>query len=144
MKRINGPAGDTGFPVHQYRRPVPRRTNMAGGNGVGDTTVRRRRDELISLLAAQAPHLDRACKKIARRGGEVVLIDGTLIPTVRRTGRANRPNYSGKQRRHSLHFLALTDENGRLIWTSAASPGPTHDIAAARRDHILTHLLIFS
>ncbi|MEU0924426.1 transposase family protein [Streptomyces malaysiensis] len=62
------------------------------------------------------------------------------MPTVRRTRRANRPNYSGKQRRHDQHFLALTDENGRLIWISAAPPGRTHDIAAARRDHILTHL----
>ncbi|WP_258044557.1 hypothetical protein [Streptomyces sp. SM11] len=138
MKRVNEPAGDTGFPVHQCRLPVSRRTNeyctdllsrhlktigsrwrvlppgrivvivlallrhdqriadMVGGNAVGDTTVRRWRDELISLLAARAPRLDRALKKVAKRGGEVVLIDGTLIPTVRRTGRANRPNYSGK------------------------------------------------
>jgi hypothetical protein len=182
MKRINEPAGDTGFPVYQCRLPVSRKTNeyctgplrhhltkigsrwralppgqivvivlavlrhdqriadMAGGNQVGDTTVRRWRDELISLLAARAPRLDRALKKIAKRGGEVVLIDGTLIPTVRRTGAANRPNYSGKHRCHGLHFLALTDEKGRLIWISAARPGRTHDITAARRDHILTHL----
>ncbi|WP_371591696.1 transposase family protein [Streptomyces virginiae] len=179
MKRINEPAGDTGFPVYQCRLPVSRRTNehctdllsrhlkeigsrwralppgrivlavlrhdqriadMVGGNAVGDTTVCRWRDELISLLAARAPRLDRACKKIARRSGEVVLIDGTLIPTVRRTGAANRPNYSGKHRRHGLHYLVLTDENGRLIWISAALPGRTHDVTAARRDHIPTHL----
>ncbi|MFI9213902.1 transposase family protein [Streptomyces sp. NPDC053253] len=77
---------------------------------------------------------------MARRGGEVVLIDGTLIPTQRRTGTANRPNYSGKHHRHGLHVLALTDERGRLIWMSAARPGRTHDITAARRDHILGHL----
>jgi hypothetical protein len=70
----------------------------------------------------------------------VVLIDGTLIPTQRRTGKANRRNYSGKHRHHGLHFLALTDENGRLIWISAARPGRTHDITAARHDHILAHL----
>ncbi|WP_405522466.1 hypothetical protein OG426_04740 [Streptomyces canus] len=99
MKRINEPAGDTGFPVYQCRLPALRRTNeyctdllsrhlkkigsrwralppgriviivlavlrhdqriadMAGGNAVGDTTVRRWRDELISLLAARAPRL---------------------------------------------------------------------------------------
>ncbi|MFD3998713.1 transposase family protein [Streptomyces sp. NPDC058548] len=70
----------------------------------------------------------------------MVLIDGTLIPTQRRTGRADRHNYSGKHRRHGLDFLALTDENGRLIWISAARPGRTHDNTAARRDHILAHL----
>lgn len=102
--------------------------------------MRRWRDELIGLLAAKAPRLDRALKKIARRGGEAVLIDGTLIPTQRRTGKANRPNYSGKHHRHGLHVLALTDEKGRLIWISAARPGRTHDITAARRDHLLAHL----
>lgn len=70
---------------------------------------------MIGLLAAKAERLDRALRKIARRGGEVVLIDGTLIPTVRRTGKDDRPYYSGKHHRHGLHFLALTDENGRLI-----------------------------
>jgi len=70
----------------------------------------------------------------------VVLIDGTLIPTQRRTGRANRRNCSGKHHHHGLRFLALTDEKGRLIWISAARPGRTHDITAARHDHILAHL----
>ncbi|MCX4579876.1 hypothetical protein OHB41_43265 [Streptomyces sp. NBC_01571] len=35
-----------------------------------------------------------------------MLIDGTLIPTRRRTGKDNRKNYSGKHMRHGLHFLA--------------------------------------
>ncbi|MFE1408933.1 transposase family protein [Streptomyces sp. NPDC058770] len=35
----------------------------------------------------------------------------------------------------------MTDENGRLIWISAARPGRTHDNTAARHDHILNHLL---
>ncbi|MFI1568700.1 transposase family protein [Streptomyces sp. NPDC020490] len=80
------------------------------------------------------PHL------LADRGGEVVLIDGTLIPTQRRTGKANRKNCSGKHHTHGLHFLALTDEKGRLIWISAARPGRTHDATAARRDRIVEHL----
>lgn len=64
--------------------------DMAGGDHVSESTVRRWRDELIKLLAAQAPRLDRALKKIAKQGGEAVLIDGTLIPTQRRTGKADR------------------------------------------------------
>ncbi|MFF4219356.1 hypothetical protein [Streptomyces nondiastaticus] len=82
--------------------------DVADGNNVSESTVRRRRDELIALLVAQAPRLDRALRKVAKRGGEVVLIDGTLIPTERRTGRANRRNYSGKHHRHGLHLLQLT------------------------------------
>ncbi|MGW0549989.1 hypothetical protein [Streptomyces altiplanensis] len=50
-----------------------RLADMAGGNNVSESTVRRRRDELIGLLAAQAPRLDRALKKVARQGREVVL-----------------------------------------------------------------------
>ncbi|MEW1913174.1 transposase family protein [Kitasatospora sp. NPDC085895] len=114
--------------------------DLAGGNGVPESTLRRWHDEMIDLLAARAPRLDRALRKTAARGGEVMLIDGTLIPTQRRTGKANRPNYSGKHRRHGLHFLALTDERGRLIWISAARPGRTHDATAARRDKIVEHL----
>ncbi|MFF9505984.1 transposase family protein [Streptomyces sp. NPDC014724] len=43
-------------------------------------------------------------------------------------------------RSHGLHFLALSDENGRLIRISAARPGRTHDNTAARHDRILAHL----
>ncbi|MFJ6852927.1 transposase family protein [Streptomyces sp. NPDC091271] len=45
--------------------------------------------------------------------------------------------YSGKHHRHGLHVLALTDEKGRLIWISAARPGRSHDVTAARRDHLM-------
>lgn len=36
-----------------------RLADMAGANDVSESTVRRWRDELISLLAARAPRLDR-------------------------------------------------------------------------------------
>ncbi|WP_293994572.1 transposase family protein [Streptomyces sp.] len=94
----------------------------------------------LALLAAQAPRLDRALKKVAKQGGEVVLIDGTLIATRRRTGKADRRNHSGEHHHHGLRFLALTDERGRLIRISAARPGRTHDNTAARHGHILAHL----
>ncbi|MEG8281006.1 transposase family protein [Streptomyces sp. AHA2] len=134
------PPGRIAVIVLAVLRHDQRLADMAGGNNVSESTVRRWRDELIGLLAAQAPRLDRALKKVVRQGGEVVLIDGTLIRTRRRTGKADRRNYSGKHRSHGLHFLALTDENGRLIWISAARPGSTHDNTAARHDHILAHL----
>ncbi|WP_327301882.1 transposase family protein [Streptomyces goshikiensis] len=134
------PPGKIAVIVLAVLRHDQRLADMAGGNGVSESTVRRWRDELIALLAAQAPRLDRVLKKVAKQGGELVLIDGTLIRTQRRTGKADRRNYSGKHRSHGLHFLALTDEYGRLIWISAARPGRTHDNTAARHDHILAHL----
>ncbi|MEU2721646.1 hypothetical protein [Streptomyces smyrnaeus] len=45
-----------------------RLADMAGGNNVSGSTVRRWRDALITLLGAQAPRLDRALKTIARQG----------------------------------------------------------------------------
>ncbi|MEU5735702.1 MULTISPECIES: hypothetical protein [Streptomyces] len=48
-----------------------RLADMAGGNNLAESTVRRWRDEMIHLLTARAPRLDRALKKIAKRGGEV-------------------------------------------------------------------------
>ncbi|WP_240806076.1 hypothetical protein [Streptomyces sp. BPSDS2] len=81
------PPGKIAVIVLAALRHDQRLADVADGNGVSESTVRRWRDELIGLLAAQAPRLDRALMKIARRGGEVVLIDGTLIRTRRRTAR---------------------------------------------------------
>ncbi|WP_320783539.1 transposase family protein [Streptomyces sp. CRN 30] len=115
--------------------------DMAGGNEVSSSsTVRRWVLEVVDLLAARAPRLDRAPKKIARRGGAVVLLDGTLVRTHRRTGPDNRKNYNGKHKAHGLLVLALTDEKGNLIWTSSARPGRASEITAARHDHITRHL----
>jgi hypothetical protein len=117
-----------------------RLADMAGGNQVGESTVRRWVKEVVKLLAARAPRLDRACKKIARSGGVVVLLDGTLIRTHRRTGTDDRKNYSGKHKAHGLLFLALTDEKGNLIWISAAKPGRSSEITTARHNKITGHL----
>ncbi|MFI6122528.1 transposase family protein [Streptomyces sp. NPDC051064] len=133
------PPGKIAVIVLAVLRHDQRRADMADGNNFGESTVRRRRDEMIHLLAARAPRLDRALRKIAKRGGEVVLVDGTLIATQRRTGRDHRKHYSGKHHRHGLHSLALADERGRLIWISAARPGRTHDATAARHD-LVEHL----
>jgi hypothetical protein len=106
-----------------------RLADMAGGNSVSAATARRRVLEVLDLLAARASRLDRALNKIARRGGAVVLLDGTLVRTRRRTGADNRKDYSGKHKAHGLLFLALSDEKGSLIW-----------ISSARHDHIARHL----
>ena len=117
-----------------------RLADMAGGNGVSASTIHRWTWEIIRLLAARAPRLDRALTTIRKQGGEAVLLDGTLIPTRRRSGTANRSNYNGKHTRHGLLFLALTGQAGNLIWISAARCGAASEIRAARHDHIPAHL----
>jgi hypothetical protein len=113
--------------------------DRACGKGVSASTVRRWTLEVIELLAARAPRLDRALEKIARKGGVVVLRDGTLVRTRRRTGGENRPNYCGKHKAHGLLFLALADERGNLIRISAAKPGRSSEITTARRNKITAH-----
>ncbi|MEU9624241.1 transposase family protein [Streptomyces sp. NPDC048155] len=112
--------------------------DMAGGNDVSASTVRRWVIEVIGLLSARAPRLDRALKKIADDGGVVVPLDGTLVRTRRRTGTENRKNYSGKDKSHGLLFLALTDEN--LIWISVAKPGRSSEITTARHNKLTERL----
>ena len=133
-------AGQIAVLVLAVLRHDQRAADLAGGNAVSATTIRRWCDEVIALLAAKAPRLDRALKKITRAGGEVVLLDGTLIRTRRRAGKANRKNYSGKHKSHGLLFLALTDERGNLIWISSARRGAASEIKTARHDKICQHL----
>jgi hypothetical protein len=67
-------------------------------------------------------------------------LDGVLVRTRRRAGADNRKNFSGKHKAHGLLFLALTDEKGNLIWISAAKPGRSSEITAARHNKITRHL----
>jgi hypothetical protein len=117
-----------------------RLAGMAGGNGVSASTVSRWTWEIITLLAARAPRLERALATIKKEGGEAVLLDGTLIPARRRSGTANRKNYNGKHKKHGLLFLALTDQAGNLIWISSARRGAASEITTARHDHLVARL----
>jgi hypothetical protein len=117
-----------------------RLADMAGGNGVSASAIHRWTWEVIGLLAARAPRLDRALATIRRQGGEAVLLDGTLVPARRRPGPANRKNYNGKHKKHGLLFLALTDEAGNLAWISCARRGAASEVTAARHDHLAAHL----
>jgi hypothetical protein len=103
---------------------------------VAASTIRRWVAEVIGLLAARAPRLDRALNKISAAGGDVVLLDGTLVRTRRRTGKQNRRNYSGKHKVHGLLLLALTDERGNVLWISAARPGRSAEITTARPNRL--------
>ena len=67
------PAGKIAGIVLAVLRCDQRPGELAGGNGVHRTTVSRWAREVVGLLAARAPRLDRALKKIAREGGGVVL-----------------------------------------------------------------------
>lgn len=145
MKRIGSrwralPAGRIAGIVLAVLRCDQRPGDLVGGNQVHRTTVGRWVWEVVGLLAARAPRLDRALKKIIHKGGGVVLLDGALVRTRRRTGAQNRKNYSGKQKCHGLLVIALTDGRGRLAWVSAVRPGRTSEITACRQASKVTYL----
>jgi hypothetical protein len=145
LKRIGSrwrklPPGRIAVIVLAVLRHDQRLADMAGGNGVSASTVRRWVLEVIALLAARAPRLQRALNHVSAAGGDVVLLDGTLVRTRRRTGAQDRRNYSGKHKTHGLLFLALTDERGNLLWISAARPGRASEITTARHDRLCARL----
>jgi hypothetical protein len=134
------PPGKIALIVLATLRHDHRLADMAGGNGVSASTISRWTWEIIGLLAARAPRLDRALAAIRKQGGEAVLLDGTLIATRRRSGTANRANYNGKHKKHGLLFLALTDQAGNLAWISSARRGAASEITTARHDHLADRL----
>jgi len=134
------PPGRIAVIVLAVLRHDQRLADLAGGNDVSPSTVRRWVWEVIGLLARRAPRLQRALNRVSAAGGDMVLLDGTLIRTRRRSGADNRRNYSGKHKVHGLLVLALTDERGNLLWISAARPGRSAEITTARHNRITTRL----
>lgn len=134
------PPGRIAVIVLAHLRHDQRLADLAGGNDISASTVRRWVLEVIGLLARRAPRLDRALNRVSAAGGDVVLLDGTLVRTLRRSGTDDRKNYSGKHKVHGLLFLALTDDRGNLLWISAARPGRSNEITTARHNKLCARL----
>lgn len=134
------PAGRQALLVLAHLNKGETYTALAGGFGVGTTTVFRYIREGVDVLAATAPTLDQALD-LARRKAFVIL-DGTLLP-IDRVGMASghdRVFYSGKHKRHGMNVQVLADPAGRLVWASPALPGARHDMGAAREHGLLDAL----
>jgi len=134
------PPGRQALLVLAHLRKGETYTALAGGFGVGTTTVFRYIREGIDVLAAVAPTLDQALD-VARRKAFVIL-DGTLI-SIDRIGMASgydRAFFSGKHKRHGVNVQVIADSAGRLVWASPALPGARHDMGAAREHGIIDAL----
>ncbi|MFC7535733.1 transposase family protein, partial [Actinoplanes sp. GCM10030250] len=92
--------------------------------------------EAVDLLSAAADDLVTAMGRIRRLA--FAILDGTLIAIDRVADQ--RPYYSGKHKRHGVNVQVIADAAGRLIWASAALPGRTHDLSAARQLGIIEAL----
>src|SRR6476620_6633285 len=134
------PPGRQALLVLAHLRKGETYTALAGGFGVGTTTVFRYVREGIDVLAAVAPTLDQAQDSARRKA--FVILDGTLL-SIDRVGMASgydRAFFSGKHKRHGVNVQVIADPAGRLVWASPALPGARHDMGAAREHGIINAL----
>jgi hypothetical protein len=111
-------------------------TRLACGFDIGVSTAWRYVREAVDLLAATADDLHTAMSRIRRLA--YAILDGTLIPIDRVADQ--KPYYSGKHKRHGVNVQVIADPAGRLVWASAALPGATHDLTAARTHDLINTL----
>jgi hypothetical protein len=113
---------------------------LARDHGISRATAYRYLDEIIEVLAAQAPDLREALERARDEGFSHVILDGKIIPadqckekTTSVKGEVIDLWYSGKTHCHGGNIQAVSAPDGFPLWVSPAEPGSVHDIAAARR-----------
>ena len=112
---------------------------LARDHGVSRATGYRYVDEVIAVLAAQAPDLHQALERARDEGLPHVILDGTVIPADRCKepalsvkGEVIDVWYSGKAHCHGGNIQAVTAPGGFPLWVSDVEPGSVHDLTAAR------------
>ncbi len=112
---------------------------LARDHGISRATAYRYLDEVITVLADQAPDLHQALERAQNEGFSHVILDGTIIPadrcreqTLSIHGEAIDLWYSGKAHSHGGNIQAVLAPDGFPLWVSAAEPGSVHDLTAAR------------
>ncbi len=118
---------------------------LAAGFGVSDATCWRNIREGISVLADRGRRISLrdVARLAAKMGWDYVIVDGVHVPTVtfgRKTA-GQKAYYSGKHKRHGLNVQTVCSPDGELLWASAALPGATVDITAARKAGIAAALV---
>jgi DDE superfamily endonuclease len=112
---------------------------LARDHGISRATAYRYIDEVIAVLAQQAPELAEALERAKGEGFSHVILDGKIIPSDRCKEPALSVKgevidlwYSGKARTHGGNIQAVLAPDGFPLWLSPVEPGSVHDITAAR------------
>jgi hypothetical protein len=112
---------------------------LARDHGISRATAYRYLDEVIDVLAAQAPDLRQALERARETGVPHVILDGKIIPAdrckepaVSVKGQVIDLWYSGKAHCHGGNIQAVLAPGGFPLWVSEVEPGPVHDLTAAR------------
>jgi len=112
---------------------------LARDHGISRATAYRYLEEVIEVLAAQAPDLRQALERARDTGLSHVILDGKIIPcdrckepAVSVQGEVIDLWYSGKAHTHGGNIQAVLAPGGFPLWVSDAEPGSVHDLTAAR------------
>jgi len=112
---------------------------LARDHGISRATAYRYVDEVIAVLAGQAPDLHQALERAKDDGFAHVILDGKIIPgdrckepAVSVKGQVIDLWYSGKAHCHGGNVQAVLAPDGFPLWVSGVEPGSVHDITAAR------------
>jgi hypothetical protein len=118
-------------------------TALARDHGISRATGYRYLDEVITVLAQQAPDLHDALRRAKDEGATHVILDGKVFSTDRYGEKTLSVKgepidlwYSGKAHEHGGNIQALSAPNGFPLWVSVVEPGSVHDLTAAR-EHVL-------
>jgi DDE superfamily endonuclease len=112
---------------------------LARDHRISRATAYRYIDEVIAVLAAEAPDLRQALERARQERYSHVILDGTIIPadrcrekTLSVRGEVIDLWYSGKAHAPGGNIQAVLAPDGFPLWVSRAEPGSVHDITAAR------------
>jgi hypothetical protein len=112
---------------------------LARDHGISRATAYRYLDEVVIVLAEQAPELREALERAEDAGFSHVILDGKIIPSDRCKepalsvqGKVIDLWYSGKAHTHGGNVQAVLAPDGFPLWVSDVEPGSVHDITAAR------------
>jgi len=112
---------------------------LARDHRISRATAYRYLDEVIMVLAEQAPELGEALERAKDAGFSHVILDGKIIecdrckePALSVRGEVIDLWYSGKAHTHGGNIQAVIAPGGFPLWVSDAEPGSVHDLTAAR------------
>lgn len=118
-------------------------TALARDHGISRATGYRYLDEIIDVLAGQAPDLHEALENAKADGAAYVILDGKIFSTDRCSektlsvkGKLIDLWYSGKAHEHGGNVQAISRPDGFPLWVADVEPGSVHDLTVAR-DHVL-------
>ncbi len=125
-----------GLAWFREKRDIP---NLGRGFGLSQATSYNYINEIIDVLAAEAPELHDALERAKADGYSHLILDGKIvdtdrlhIKTISKKGKVIDLWYAGKTHDFGGNIQAIMAPKGIPLWVSDVLPGNVHDIEAAR------------